>query len=677
MSGARGNFRYYNREGAWLDFSWSGLETLPDGSLRLISLPLVSPSVDLPLVPRPDLAGIAVAPDGSVFVTTPGGGRVLFLSHCGGDPVQVPLEVQLSRPTGIAVSSAHGMIFVSDANTGVIHAFDWTTWTERLRWYGFTRPVALAAAEGGVLYVCDPAAGRVDQLTATGDRTSFGDAASPHLTSPEAVALDGGLVYVLDGAGAVAIFDEDGEFNGYAAEGLASPRGLACIGGSVYVSDLASGTVHVFRKVAAGWVECGAAQGFRAPLAAVASNPAGALVIHTGDPRHLVAMSVEGAYTREGLLWSATLDASLRTVAWRRLELIGEVPAGTRVELVYHLDLEDRPPAVQPGSPEPFPDPWTSPGPDLSDLYLGDQQAKYLWVGARILGDGTATPVLRQVRAEFDHPGYIEQLPAIYREDADAGFLTRLLSLLEGEFQDVERQFELLHVLLHPYAVDAARLEWLARFLALELPPELSAAKRRDLVATAYVRSARSGTPAAILEAIHLETGVTAAIVEPVQQVGWWSLAADEGCPPQPAVFGGLLGLDTVLGACEPQGAVVGVTATLDRSHLLTAEEYGAPMFDEAAHQFSVYVYARDAACERTMKRVRQVVEREKPAHTLAQLCVIPAKMRIGYQATLGIDSVVAAPPEGSRLGDPQLLLSGPPAGHISSDARVGVSTRL
>jgi phage tail-like protein len=391
----------------------------------------------------------------------------------------------------------------------------------------------------------------------------------------------------------------------------------------------------------------------------------------------LIAIEGAGAFVREAWFWSAALDASQRTVSWRRLEAMAEVPPGTRCELVYHLSLDTTAPDVHPSDPDAFPSPWVNPGPDLTDLYLADQEAKYLWVGGHLLGDGVSTPVLRQIRAEFDHPGYIENLPAIFREDGHEDFLKRLLSLLEGQFTDVEREFEILNLLLHPYASDASRLEWLASFLALELPPELAPDKQRELVATAFTRYARRGTPAAIVEAIRMETGVTVNIVEPLQQVAWWSLAAEAECPPQPTVFGGMLGLDTVLGSCEPQGAVVGETATLDRSHLLTAEEYGVPLFDEAAHQFSVYVYAGDAACERTMQQVREVVEREKPAHTMAQLCVIPARMRIGYQATLGIDSVIAAPAPAGRLGDAQVLLDGPPAGHVGTDTRVGLSTRL
>jgi hypothetical protein len=55
--------------------------------------------------------------------------------------------------------------------------------------------------------------------------------------------------------------------------------------------------------------------------------------------------------------------------------------------------------------------------------------------------------------------------------------------------------------------------------------------------------------------------------------------------------------------------------------------------------------------------------------------------MRIGFQALLGIDTVVAGPAEPSRLGDPPpsggLVLGGDPPGRMGVGSRVGQTTRL
>ena len=73
-----------------------------------------------------------------------------------------------------------------------------------------------------------------------------------------------------------------------------------------------------------------------------------------------------------------------------------------------------------------------------------------------------------------------------------------------------------------------------------------------------------------------------------------------------------------MLAPAHAQGAVVGTTATLDQSHLVTNEDFGVPLFEDVAHQFSVQVYRGQVQCAETLPQVRAVIEREKPAHTTA-----------------------------------------------------------
>jgi hypothetical protein len=42
---------------------------------------------------------------------------------------------------------------------------------------------------------------------------------------------------------------------------------------------------------------------------------------------------------------------------------------------------------------------------------------------------------------------------------------------------------------------------------------------------------------------------------------------------------------------------------------------------------------------------LRQLIEREKPAHTRSEVCVVEPLMRAGIQARIGIDSIVAQTP--------------------------------
>ncbi|MGH9672649.1 MAG: phage tail protein, partial [Bryobacteraceae bacterium] len=75
------NVRYWNREGLWLDFEWSGLELSETGSLRLHVLPRLDPPRVLP--PLAAAAGaLAIGPDGSVVAADPATGRIERIEPC-------------------------------------------------------------------------------------------------------------------------------------------------------------------------------------------------------------------------------------------------------------------------------------------------------------------------------------------------------------------------------------------------------------------------------------------------------------------------------------------------------------------------------------------------------------------------------------------------------------------
>jgi hypothetical protein len=137
-----------------------------------------------------------------------------------------------------------------------------------------------------------------------------------------------------------------------------------------------------------------------------------------------------------------------------------------------------------------------------------------------------------------------------------------------------------------------------------------------------------------------------------------------------------------MLAPAHPQGAVLGTTATLDQSHLITNEEFGAPLFEDVAHQFSVQVYRGQMKCPETLSEVHAVIQRDKPAHTDYHLCIIEPRMRVGFQARVGIDTVVSGPPQAAGLGEVDaggrgLVLGGEPTGRVGVESRVGIATRV
>ena len=59
------------------------------------------------------------------------------------------------------------------------------------------------------------------------------------------------------------------------------------------------------------------------------------------------------------------------------------------------------------------------------------------------------------------------------------------------------------------------------------------------------------------------------------------------------------------------------------------------------AHQFTVLFLASPYGPGDVEQKISQLVEREKPVHTQANICPLLPRFRIGVQSTIGTDSVV------------------------------------
>ena len=125
------------------------------------------------------------------------------------------------------------------------------------------------------------------------------------------------------------------------------------------------------------------------------------------------------------------------------------------------------------------------------------------------------------------------------------------------------------------------------------------------------------------------------------------------------------------------QGAVVGTSAVLDQSAVITDEGFGAPLFSDVAWQFSVQVSRGQLRCPEKLAEVIAVLDQEKPAHTAYHLCVIEPSMRVGFQARVGMDTIVGGAPPSLRLGETSTLgrdaaLAGPSAPRAGEGIRLG-----
>jgi phage tail-like protein len=124
--------------------------------------------------------------------------------------------------------------------------------------------------------------------------------------------------------------------------------------------------------------------------------------------------------------------------------------------------------------------------------------------------------------------------------------------------------------------------------------------------------------------------------------------------------------------ACKIGSALVGEGGPLAPS------SFGEPLFSDYAHLFTVLAPAGCACDTDRRAKLRAVIDAEKPAHTDCHLCFVKPRMRVGFQARLGIDAIVADGPvplclDEQALGRGTYLADLPgKAGRVGDRARVG-----
>ena len=126
--------------------------------------------------------------------------------------------------------------------------------------------------------------------------------------------------------------------------------------------------------------------------------------------------------------------------------------------------------------------------------------------------------------------------------------------------------------------------------------------------------------------------------------------------------------------------------AQVGTSRLIGTPDPLCDPFHVHAHRFSVFVPARVRDAENERRALELLLARETPAHTLCDMHYVEPRFRVGVQATIGLDSVIARTPKDVHLGETALgqgsILSSPPARRGGpklrvGEARVGTTTVL
>ncbi len=706
MSCASGpKFLHLNRDGDWPDFSYQGLEADQEGRLRLKSLPLAAAGAaeDAEFCLPGGPAGVAVTCDGTVFWSDPDRGVVHRIPACEPRPDtsydgDLPNGAGRGRPAALLVLEERRTLFVADADNGRIDLYS----LETLQWLGswgepgsengqLDRPGSLAADSRGNVYVADTGNGRVQKFDRNGQVVpSFwyaAHASAPSLDQPVAIVVadvgTGEAVWVLDTAGMVYVLGLDGTAVQSIDIDAASPLGIHVDTTGIYVGD--NENLHLLRFGLNGEL-VGAALGYRGPIAGLATGAKREIWLLPGCGLPPIVLSLTGAFVTRGVLWGGPFGTGEPSRLWQHLRPVGDYFESEGVHIRWFVFASDDavpPPDPDPASVQPFDtSTWRALAPDSPNVWVGVESV-HLWLGATIEGGGTSSPQFSNLRIDFDRTGYARHLPAIYQtrtDDLDG--LQRFLGLFESFFTDAESEIDGLERLFDPAAAPVDWLDWLAGWLALDIDQNWPEEKKRRAIAEAWNRHRWRGTARGLRSALRLYSGLDAQVEEPLSQSSWWALAPEDDAD-SPAAEASVLGFTTMLAAAEPAGAILGSSAVLDQSQLIAREDYGAPLFEATAHQFSVRLFPRQVSGVDQLAEIREVIEREKPAHTLYHLCMIEPRLRVGYQARLGVDAVISGgPAQPSSLGvdapeGGSLVLGGSPAGRLGMESRVGSRTWL
>lgn len=682
---------------------WNGtsvaLDREGDGYLTLARVPGPADGVaiDLPGPYFPGVSGIAAGPCGIVFVADTAHHRVLIVDRrCGtrswlpADSVAGSAPGQFDTPRGLAAGEHE--LSVADSGNGRIQELAFPA-LEAYRTIDaasigpLQSPSGVAIDDHGRTYVLDAGWKRVCRFHASGMPDATFDAvlqAQGMLTTPLFVAVgeDDRVLVSDDATATVHVFKADGTaLHTLPAPGSGwKPGAIARNGARLFVHDRASGSIEIF---ADDRTYCCRLPAWRGPVTALAVDQDGHLLIKTGLDDGFVVFMAGAAYAGKGTIELGPFDAG-QDAEWLRAAVDVLLPMRTRARLEVAQRADAVPP---PGAAD-----WIE-APALDTLLaplvppVAPTVRRWLWLRVTVdTVDARVTPLLRQVRAETPGETYLDSLPAVYRKTDSQGQLARLLALMQGEQSAVDESIDdMPRVALAGFA-RASTLPWLAEWLDYDLPSAADSDERRELIARAVALHERRGTPASIGQILELHTGLRPAVVEGFTTRGLWILGETSR-----------LGFDTALPASHPDGIVVPehveLTHTADgrvqccpvpigsavvgESGPLPRERFGEPLFSDMAHRFDVVVPAHRARDEALINAIRRLVEREKPAHTQFCLCVVAPEITVGFQALVGVDTIVGGGRPPFRL-DTSLLGHAPLNDRRDGDvARIGMNTRI
>jgi phage tail-like protein len=259
-------------------------------------------------------------------------------------------------------------------------------------------------------------------------------------------------------------------------------------------------------------------------------------------------------------------------------------------------------------------------------------------VRLQLSGDGTTTPVVRQVRLDFPRVTSAESLPPVYRQDPAADdFTERFMSLFDASLGSLDRVVERYPALLDARGVPDELLPWLGGFLGLVFDPAWDAATRRALLTAAPELYRRRGTLWAVSETFRIILGVVP-VIEELARGRTVAVLGGRGRPSAARLSSSrLLGRSTVRFRLD--GSALG------RAPL---RGFGNPDEDAVtaqAYRFRVHVPPTPGQPAPNPALVARLVTDQAPAHTVAEVRLGGTGFVVGSSSRVGVDTVLVPLP--------------------------------
>jgi phage tail-like protein len=427
-------------------------------------------------------------------------------------------------------------------------------------------------------------------------------------------------------------------------------------------------------------------------------------------------------YHSEGTYLSRPLDSKFYRCQWHRIVLRGCVPVGSHVVVeTYTAEAEESLEQIESLAD----DVWETRHIVKAiagewDCLIRSGGGRFLWLRLKLKSKGAVTPLLENVRVEFPRITSRRFLPAVFgAEPISADFTDRFLSIFDTTLRSIERQVDQQAGLFDPNSAPAGNgkngrldfLTWLGTWIGITLDRQWPEARRRKLLKQAArlydLRGTREGLWRQLVLLLDLDPERLCcaddqprkrclpppANCQPVEKTccGW---------QPPPLILehfqlrrwlfldAGRLGDQAVLwGKRIVDRSQLDEGAQLDRKRLLTIQDPYRDPFHYYAHKFTVFVPASIEKSEGQRKALENLLQTQRPAHTVSHVEFVKPRFRIGVQSMIGLDSVVGRYPEGvtlnqSALGGASVLTAPPykqcgPALEIGTRSRIGTTTKL